>query len=94
VNDDSVDVTIASVTSPVSASAALHETMLHEGMAHMVPRPAIVVARDSTLVLAPGGLHVMLNDLTRALHAGDSVRLTLTLGDGRSIPVTAAIRAP
>ena len=44
--------------------------------------------------MAPGGLHVMLIDLRRALVIGDSVRLRLRFSDSTSVAVTAPVQTP
>lgn len=93
-NTDTLPVTIISATSPVAQSAELHESMMHGRLAHMIARPSVVIARDSTLSMVPGGLHVMLNGLTRALLVGDTLTVTLRLGDGRQVPARVAVRAP
>ena len=93
-NTDSGDVSIGAFWSAVAPLAQLHETMPRDGMAHMIARPNLQIRRDSTLSMVPGGLHIMLMDLTRALRIGDTVHLTLTLTDGRTVPVAAPVRAP
>lgn len=93
-NTDSVPVVITSLSSTGAQSAELHESMVHEGMVHMTARPSLRIARDSTLLMTAGGLHVMLNGLTHALAIGDSLTITLVLEDGRSVPVRVAVRAP
>ena len=93
-NADTTALTIVSMSTPVAASTELHETMQMSGMVHMMARPDFVLERDSALMMAPGGLHLMLTGLNRALRAGDTVQLTLTLADGRTVPVAMPVRAP
>ena len=93
-NVDTMPLTIVDMSTPVAASAELHETMQMSGMVHMMARPDLVLPLDSTVTMAPGGLHVMLTALNRALRVGDTVPLTLTLSDGRSVPVAVPVRAP
>lgn len=93
-NIDSVAVSIASLTTPVAVAAELHETMQHDGMVSMTERPSINIASDSTLHMAPGGLHIMLIELKQTLRAHDSVHMSIELGDGRRLPITAVVRAP
>ncbi len=93
-NTDSVDVSIGALFTAVAPLAQLHETVSRDGMAHMIARPNLQIRRDSTLSMVPGGLHIMLLDLTRALRSGDTVPLTFTLTDGRTVPVSAPVRAP
>jgi copper(I)-binding protein len=47
----------------------------------------IALPAGETVVLEPGGLPVMLLDLTGPLVAGDTFELTLSLDDGSSVPV-------
>ncbi len=93
-NTDTSDVTITGWTSPAAELTELHETMEHDGMAHMMARTSVTIARDSAIVMKPGGVHVMLMKLTRALVAGDTIRITVTLADGRSVVVPVPVRAP
>ncbi len=93
-NIDSVPVIITSVHSTGAQSAELHESMMHDGMAHMTARPSVRIARDSTMAMVPGGLHVMLNGLTRPLVVGDTLTVTFILNDGRRVPAPVVVRSP
>ena len=93
-NTDTAAVAIAAISSPVARLVQLHETMTQDGMLHMIARPAVVIPPESTLTLKPGGLHIMMMDLTRALRVGDTVHLTITLADGRSVAVAMPVREP
>ena len=85
---------VVDASSPVARAAEVHESMQHEGMMHMQPRPTLAVAPGDSLVFAPGGLHVMLIDLLRPLSEGDSVTLVLRTSSGDSLVVTAPVRRP
>jgi len=85
---------LVGVSSPVARAAEMHESMQHEGMMHMQPRPTLAVAPGDSLVFAPGGLHVMLIDLRRPLNEGDSVTLVLRAASGDSLVTTAPVRRP
>ena len=50
------------------------------------------IARGATLTMTPGGIHIMLIDLTAAVAAGDSVALAIHLADGRTTSVNAIAR--
>lgn len=93
-NSDTTAHVITTITSPDAEAAELHATMQHDGMAHMVAQPTMAIPRDSTLVMVPGGLHVMLHATTRALTAGDTIRLVLTLDQSTVVPVAVVVRAP
>jgi len=93
-NRDSVDVHVIGATSPLATHATLHETTDRQGMSHMAAVPDLRVARGATVTLQPGGLHLMLNDLSRTLTKGDTVPLDLRLSDGQTTHVVAIVRAP
>ncbi|WP_306521857.1 copper chaperone PCu(A)C [Gemmatimonas sp.] len=94
VNADSVAVELVGASSPVATSVEVHESMQHDGMSHMMPRASVSIGARDSLVMAPGGLHVMLNQLTRALTAGDSLPLSLRFSNGDSVLVNVPVRAP
>ena len=71
----------------------IHETLLEEGRARMVPREALEILPGATLSLAPGGLHLMLMQPVSDLALGAEVPLTLRCGEaGMEVrfPVSAA----
>jgi copper(I)-binding protein len=94
-NREAAPVSVTRFASPVSESVMLHESVQRDGIVHMVMRmePQTVAPGDS-LVLAPGGKHLMAESVVRVLAAGDSVPFTVTLGDGRVLQVKAVVRAP
>lgn len=94
VNADSTAVDLLGASSDVAVSAEIHESMQHDGMTHMMPRTSIAIAPRDSLVMSPGGLHVMLNQLTRALVVGDSLTLTLRFSRGDSVRVRVPVQAP
>ncbi len=93
-NRDSVDVHVVGASSPEAKSVTLHETMEMQGMSHMAAVPDLLIARGTSVTLQPGGLHLMLGDVARALVNGDTVPLDLQLADGRTTHVVAIVRAP
>ncbi|MBL0169485.1 MAG: copper chaperone PCu(A)C [Gemmatimonadaceae bacterium] len=95
VNRDTAAIALSAVTSPVSASVSLHESMVMSGMVHMSPlmAPQAIPPGDS-LVLKPGAKHLMISSLRRPLAVADSVLLELILTDGRVLHVTAFVRTP
>jgi len=83
---------LLSATTDAAGTVELHETTEVDGMMQMAPVTAIEVPAGGQAELAPGGLHVMLIDLTRELKAGDQVELTLTFENAGEIKVTAEVR--
>jgi copper(I)-binding protein len=64
-----------------------------QGVMHMLPLPSVSVGAHATLVLQPGGMHVMLIGLTRGLTQGETITLTLQGDSGEvscQVPVLGA----
>jgi copper(I)-binding protein/cytochrome c-type biogenesis protein CcmH/NrfF len=84
---------IVGASSAVADTVELHETMEHDGMVHMTPQPALVVLPRDSVMLAPGGLHLMVRALHRDLVIGETIRFSLLLGDGRQIEFPVEVRS-
>lgn len=65
-----------------------------QGLTGMSMVPNLTVPAGGTLRLSPAGDHLMLMDLTRTPKVGETVRLTLTSQDGRTLNVNAVVRQP
>ena len=85
-------VTVTGIQTSVAGHAMIHETSVQGGQSRMRPHELLVVAPGATLKLAPGGLHVMLEDLKQPLAVGENVPLVLSLAGGGTVQVTAAVR--
>lgn len=83
---------LVGVSTPVAAMAHLHTMDDAGGMATMRPVDGIDVRPGARVVLAPGGLHVMLMGLTKALVAGQSFPLTLEFAKSGKQTVSVTIR--
>ena len=82
---------LVGVESPYFEKVEVHRTVEKDGVARMVKQERIEIAPGATLVMEPGGYHVMLIGFKRPLKEGDVVPLTLkfqgTLSEQISIPV-------
>lgn len=76
----------------VGDTLELHEMKRDNGMMRMSPVPEIVVPANGEVDLRPGGYHLMLFGLKKALVPGDTVRVTLTLDDGSEVKLVAPVR--
>ncbi len=93
-NNDTAAVTLVGITADVATAAEVHESMQHEGMAHMIARTELPIAAGSVLSMQPGGLHVMLVGLRRALAVGDQVSLRLRFSNGTEVAAVVPVNAP
>lgn len=83
--------TLTGASSPVAASAELHETINDNGVMKMRPVASLPVAPGKPVTLAPGGYHIMLMGLKQALVAGTSFPVTLTFATGGAITTMATV---
>ena len=80
-----------------AASAAaevveLHETIRDGAVMRMRPVAKLDLPPGAAVEMTPGGLHLMLMHLKRALHPGDTVPLTLTFEHGAALALEVPVR--
>lgn len=72
------DLHIASVTTPLTGRAELHETVMVDGaMTMQQMKDGFTIPAGQALVLEPGGNHLMLMELTAPIKAGEQVEIAL-----------------
>lgn len=84
-------VRIVSVSSPISERAELHAHEMEGGIMKMRRVHSVEVPARGAVSFEPGGLHVMLIGLKKALVAGESFPLTLELDKAGTIHVTVEV---
>jgi copper(I)-binding protein len=90
-NSGTQPVVVVGVRSPAAGMAMIHETALVNGKSTMRPHERLRIGAGETVRLAPGGLHIMLQNLNRTLAPEDEVPLVLLL-EGGSVEVIAHVR--
>jgi copper(I)-binding protein len=92
-NPGDADIRLVSASTDVAGVVQLHE-MVDSGGTKVMQEAAggITVPAGSHVHLAPGGYHVMLMALKRALPVGEEVPLALTFADGTTVTVTAPVK--
>lgn len=90
-NTGASDAVLTSTASNISSDMELHVTGPDEdGQMVMSPQEGgFLIAPGDTLVLEPGGDHIMFMDIQEPVGPGDTVELTLTFEDGSAVDVTA-----
>jgi copper(I)-binding protein len=91
-NESDREAVIVSASTPAARTVELHEMRDEDGRMKMRKVDRVVVAAHGRVDLRPGGLHIMLFELTGPLVARTTVPFTLTLADGRSVEVEATVR--
>lgn len=80
-------------TASVGDTLELHEMKRDNGMMRMSPVARIEIPAHGEVALRPGGLHLMIFGLKAPLTVGDTVALTLTFDDGKTLSLKAPVRA-
>jgi copper(I)-binding protein len=81
------DIEIVGARSADFARIEIHEMLEEDGMMKMRPLERLEVPAGARLTLAPGAEHLMLFDASRALVAGDTVKITFELSRGDPLEV-------
>ncbi len=85
------DDAVTGVSTPVATMAQLHESMTDHGVMTMAPLANMPVPAHGTVAISPGGKHIMLMGLTRALKAGETFPLTMSFAKAGPIAVTVTV---
>lgn len=86
--------TLLAVHCTIAGSAMLHQTSTDaSGMTGMSMVDSLPVPPGGSVSLQPGGMHVMLTDLTRPILAGEKIEIELVFEHAGTIRVPAPVRA-
>lgn len=80
------------VSTPIAASAGVHETIDDGGVMRMRPVASLALPPGKPVTLRPGAYHVMLIGLKAPLKVGDSFPLTLSFAHAAPMTVTVTVR--
>ena len=85
-NPTDAPITIVAAYSPHSPMDQLHEVVMKDGASVMQQkRNGFTIPAGGSLVLQPGGNHIMLMNLAKPVAAGDMVSVTLTTSTGAQV---------
>ena len=85
--------TLTAASSGACTMTEIHETSMTDGQMSMALVPGgLEVPANSTVILEPGGYHVMCIGVTEPFEAGDTVEVELEFSSGEKVTVGAAIR--
>jgi copper(I)-binding protein len=92
VNQGGTPDVLLSAAADLAASVEIHETRNMSGMMMMERIPKIALPPGGRVELKPGGYHLMLMGLKRALSPGQSVTLTLVCERAGPVTIRAEVR--
>ena len=85
--------TLIAVASPAAAKASIHESRRIGPMVIMRRLQVLAIAPGATATFAPGGLHLMLENLRKPVKIGDRVPVVLTFDRTGSMRVVFEVRS-
>jgi len=94
VNGSERPVAIAAVDVAGAGMAMLHETKDMGGHSSMTDMAAPELKPGESMAFAPGGKHVMVDDLPERLKPGGTVEMTITFADGDKLSAPLKVEAP
>ena len=83
--------TLLRASGPAGSRVELHRSWIENGVARMARLDTLEIPPRASLVLAPGGHHLMLFDV-EGLEPGGQLSLRLEFDGGRVLEVLAAVR--
>jgi len=90
-NTGSAPDTIESASSPAADKTELHEMKMENGVMEMRPIPSLAIAPGKSLVLKPGGYHLMLIGLKAPLKEGQTLPVTVVFAHAGAQQVTVSV---
>ncbi len=67
------------------ANVSLHLSIIEDGVSRMQEQPDMEIAAGQSIVLEPGGLHLMLMQSTREVRPGDEIEIGISSGGKRYV---------
>lgn len=92
-NTSAVNDQLVAASTPVSATAELHNHIKEGDVVRMRQVPSIEVPAGGSVALQPGGLHVMLLGLKQPLREGETFPLTLTFAHAGAVTVEVPVKS-
>jgi periplasmic copper chaperone A len=91
-NPQAASVSLVSASSELASKVEFHTHVHAGGQMKMQTLARVELPARHDTEFKPGGLHLMLFGLKRALKAGEEVPLTLSLSDGTQLHAVARVR--
>lgn len=85
---------LVSATSQVAQSVEIHQSLVQNNVASMLKLDTLALPAKSTIQFQPGGYHLMLIGVNRALNPGDKISLSLQFEKSAPIQIGVAVRGP
>jgi len=91
-NDTDSELALIKASSDIAETVELHEHVEDNGMLKMRQVPKISIAAKATTDLKPGGYHIMLINLKKAIKPGDIININLEFDNGTKQTIKAEVK--
>jgi copper(I)-binding protein len=79
------------IETPAAQSAEVHSMEMQNGVMMMQPEGPLNLEAGKSVVLKPGGMHIMLMHLAKPLKVGESFPATLTFENAGTVTITVPV---
>lgn len=94
-NTTGSDITLTGATTEVAGLVEIHEVAMVDGEMKMQEIDGgLVIPAGQSVILEPGGNHIMLMELTAAIEAGQEISVTLNFDGADSLALTGIVAKP
>jgi copper(I)-binding protein len=93
INHDEGEDALIGVTADFAQAVEIHESMLDHDVMQMDMLASVPLPSGKRVEFAPGGLHIMLVSLTRALEIGETIEVVLHFRNHADTPLTLTVQA-
>lgn len=83
---------LTAIACPDAKTTELHRTVSQNGVMKMLPVEGLALPQGQTVTLAPGGYHVMMIGLDKALAMGSTIPCTLTFEHAGTLAVQLSVQ--
>jgi copper(I)-binding protein len=91
-NPDAAAVRLVAARSEAAERVEIHRSSQVEGMWRMREIEGLDIPAGGTVILAPGGTHLMLMGLTRPLREGETLSIVLEFDGGKTLPASVVVK--
>ena len=91
-NNTAAEKKLVAASSDSAKNVELHEHVHKDGMMQMREVESISIPANSSTKIEPGGYHIMLIGLTKAIKEGDVLNIELEFNDGEKQLIKAEVR--
>lgn len=91
-NSGDAPLTVTGADSEAFGDVSLHESVEVDGVARMKALGPVEIAPGASVVLAPGGKHLMLMRPKRALASGESIKIHIATASGEGASADFVVR--